>query len=162
MSRRLPLIVLLLAGMGATPLPAVECPPVSPARLAGTWEWVRAEGGFSGGIYGPADWGYTQQLVFTPVGGVIEYRDNVERARSTYELDCADGEAVVTAATADPPVMPLATCSPYAVFFGEEAGIDTLSLRVRTCSDWYDFTYVRRGSVAGRAATWGALKSAYR
>ena len=162
MPRLLPLIVVLLAGVVASPLPAVECPPELRAQLAGAWEWIRAEGGFVGGVYGPADWGYTQQLDFTPGGAVIEYRDNLERARSTYDLDCADGEAALTSATADPPVMPLAECAPYAMMFGVEAGLATMVLRVRTCADWFDFTYVSRGPVADRATTWGAVKSAYR
>jgi hypothetical protein len=162
MSRHLPLLVLLLAGVGASPLTAAECPPELRAQLAGTWEWVRAEGGFVGGVYGPADWGYTQQLVFTPAGTVIEYRDNLERARSTSDLDCADGEATLTSATADPPVMPLAECAPYAMLFGEEPGDATLVLRVQTCADLFDFTYVSRGPVANSATTWGAIKSAYR
>lgn len=162
MSQHWPSIALLLAGAAASPSAAAECQPDVQARLVGSWEWVRAEGGIIGGVYGPADWGYTQQLVFTPEGAVIEYRDNLERARSTYDLDCADGEATLTCAVTDPPVMPLSDCGPYVVLFGEEAGQSTVVLSVRICADWFTFTYVSRGPVADRASTWGVIKSSFR
>jgi len=161
-SHRLPLMALLLAGVIASPSAAGECPPDVRARLAGSWEWVRAEGGLVGGIYGPADWGYTQQFVFTSEGTVIEYRDNHERARSTYALDCADGETTLTCPVTEPAVMPLSDCGPYVVAFGEEAGQPTIVLSVRICADWYTFTYASRGIVTDGATSWGVVKGSFR
>jgi hypothetical protein len=147
----------LIAASGAR-----ACPPETPGRILGAWEWVRAEGGFVGGVYGPAEWGYTQQLVFAADGSVIEYRDGVERARSTWTLDCGGPEPTLTAAGADPEVFPLSTCAPHVVAFRQEGGLPSLVLRTLYCADWYDFTFVMRQPVAAENLRWGALKCRYR
>ena len=157
MSHRIILALILVLAAGV-PAAIADCPPETVDQLLGTWEWVLDSGGFAGGEYGPEDWGFTQQLEFTEGGTVIDYRDGVEVARSAFVFDCAGGMSLV----AEPDVMPLSECGPYAVVFGNDGGVPTLELHVLICWDWYDFVFVARGPVAAVDATWSGIKSAYR
>ncbi len=92
-----------------TAVGATAAPEQARLRLLGQWEWVSSEGGFAGGTYGPADWGYTWQLSFLDDGTVIDFRDGVEVARSVFMIEDSYGNDILTVEDSDPMVEPFGT-----------------------------------------------------
>ena len=155
-------LIVMLVLVAAGEAGAVDRPGGTLDQLLGTWEWTTATGGFAGGVYGPDDWGYTSQLLFLADGTVAEFRDETPYAQSTFVLTGDGPGATLGAQPSSPSVTPFGDCGPYLLTFGEEGGVATMLLRTQLCSDWYDFSYVRRGPVTNAWTSWSGIKTLYR
>jgi len=91
----------------ATLVSVAACSGVSPATpeqpFAGSWRWVRSQGGIAGVEITPATEGYVIRLEFDGLGGVRAYRNDTLIATAGYTaLERLEHSGVAWEVTYDP------------------------------------------------------------